>query len=126
MSDRTARSTAEWTTFVVSCLVLGLVVALVVGQAIGDDDPPRPVAEVTTMREVGGRHFVDVTVTNRGDETASAVQVTADLVVDGETTTADQTIDFLAGSESEDLVFVFADDPSSGELTVAVSSFAIP
>ena len=126
MSGRPKRTAAEWTTFVVSCLVLGLVVALVASQAVGADDPPEPVAEVAAIRAVRGRYFVDVTVTNKGDETASAVQVTADLEVQGESATADQTIDFLAGSETEDLVFVFDEAPSTGKLTVVVSGFAIP
>ena len=75
---------------------------------------------------VGELHVVDVDVSNGGDLTASDVQVSASLIVDGETTEGDQTIDFLAGGEVEELVFVFADDPADGELTVAVTSFGVP
>ena len=35
-------------------------------------------------------------------------------------------IDFLAGGEEEELVFIFEDDPADGELTVAVSGFGVP
>ena len=65
-------------------------------------------------------------VTNDGDATAADVQVTAELVVDGTTTTADQVIDFLPGGAEEELVFVFDDDPDAGELTVVVSGFSVP
>jgi uncharacterized protein (TIGR02588 family) len=47
-------------------------------------------------------------------------------VIDGESTEGDQSIDFLAGGETEDLVFVFDDAPSDGELTVAVSGYGVP
>jgi len=127
VSDQRKRTTAEWTTFVVSCLVLAVVVGLIAVQAVGTADPARPTASIKkTTQGPDGRSFVSVDVTNRGDDTASQVQVTAELTIDGEATTADQTIDFLAGDESEDLVFVFEDDPSDGELTVTVSGFAIP
>lgn len=127
MSEQDGRTTAEWVTFAVSCAVLLVVVALVVVQLVGEHDPAAPEAHrVGPVRVVGGQHFVDVAVTNGGDATAANVQVTASLVIDGESTEGDQSIDFLAGGETEDLVFVFDDAPSDGELTVAVSGYGVP
>lgn len=107
--------------------MLALLVGLIVVQLFDDPEPAAPVAEVDgEPRLVGGLHHVDVVVTNEGDETAAEVQVTAELVQDGQTTTGDQTVDFLAGGEEVDLVFVFSDDPADGSLSVEVSGFAVP
>ena len=67
-----------------------------------------------------------VQVVNRGDDAAASVQVTAELRVGSEVATGDLSIDFLGGSETQELVFVFRDDPSEGELTVEVVGFAQP
>jgi uncharacterized protein (TIGR02588 family) len=127
VSDTAGRSTAEWTTFAGSCLVLLAVIALIGVQML---EPPSAAAPAVTSSDdpvaIGGQHQVSVEVTNEGDETAADVQVVAELTLGGETTTADQTIDFLAGSEVTDLVFVFADDPMEGELTIEVTGFAVP
>lgn len=127
MSARPSRTAAEWTTLVVSCSVLLLVGVLVGAQSRTQRTPPAPVAEVVgEPRAVGAAHHVDVRVVNRGDETAANVQVTVELVIDDETITADQTLDFLAGDEESDLVFVFEDDPREGDLSVSVTGFALP
>ena len=126
-ADQGSRTTAEWMTFAVSCAILLVVVALIGVQLTHEQTPAAPQAErVGPVRVERGQHFVDVAVTNHGDATAADVQVTASLVIDGETTEGDQTIDFLAGGETEDLVFVFDDPPSDGELTVAVSGYGVP
>ncbi len=127
MSRDRGRSTAEWTTFAASCVVLLVVVGLIVGQMASTSTPPAPVAEIRTPYRVeAGAFHVDVEVTNRGDETAANVQVTATLEIDGEETNADQTIDFLAGHATQHLVFVFADDPGDGTLRVLVNGYSIP
>jgi uncharacterized protein (TIGR02588 family) len=129
VSERADRSPAEWVTFGVCSLVLAAVVALIAVQVRGPNEPPAPSAAVTSSpRQVGDSFQVEVTVTNDGDATAANVQVSAELVPagGGAPTTGDQTIDFLAGHEEDDLVFVFPDDPSGGELTVGVTSFAVP
>lgn len=127
MSPRPSRSTAEWTTFAVSSLVLLALLVTVVLQAARSDRPPAPVAAVEGPVERRGRHFhVPVTVTNEGDETAEAVQVLVSLDIDGETIDADQTIDFLAGGDHRDLVFVFDHDPADGELAVRITGFTVP
>ena len=121
------RTAAEWTTLAVSSFVLLVVVAVIGVELFEQQDPAAPVAQVVgPVRELHGRHVVDVEVTNEGDETAANVQITASLEVDGEVTEADQVIDFLAGGADEELVFAFDDDPADGELTVAVSSFSEP
>ena len=127
MSTREGRTGAEWATFGLSCLILLILIALIAGQMSRDTADAAPIAHQDgPVRVVRGQHFVDVEVTNEGDVTASNVQVNATLMIDGATTTADQTIDFLSGGEVKDLVFVFADAPSNGTLDIVVSSFGVP
>ncbi len=127
MSPRAARSAAEWTTFAVASLLVLTLLAVIALDAAQTDTPAAPVAKQSgPVEEVGGRFHVAVAVTNEGDETAEAVQVVASLQVDGDTIDADQTVDFLAGGDQVDLIFVFDDDPDDGELQVAVSGFTVP
>ncbi len=127
MSGRRSRTTAEWVTFAVSAVILLGVIGLIAVQLTGGQRDAAPKAErVGPVRVIDGQHFVAVEVTNDGDATAANVQVTATLLVDGEAIEGDQTIDFLAGGETEDLVFVFDDPPDDGELTVAVSGYGVP
>jgi len=123
----TTRSAPEWITFIVACLVVAVVAGLMVVQALGSFDPPAPVAEQAgSVRNEKRSYFVPVDVTNHGDETAVQVQVLAELTVDGEVTSGDQVIDFLAGAEVEHLTFVFDTNPADGELVVQVTGFSAP
>jgi uncharacterized protein (TIGR02588 family) len=126
MSRSNGRTVAEWVTFGVSSAILATVLGLIAVQLPDSDDPAAPVAQVDAERSLDGRHYVDVSVTNQGDEPASNVQVNASLVIDASTTQGDQTIDFLAAREEVQLTFVFDDDPANGELTVAVTGFTHP
>ena len=122
-----ARSAPEWITFIVACLIVSAIAGLMVVQAISSFDPAAPVAEQAgSVRNENGSFFVPVDVTNHGDETAVQVQVLAELTVDGEVTSGDQVIDFLAGDEVEHLTFVFDTDPADGELVVQVTGFSAP
>ena len=126
MKAREARTAAEWATFAGSCAVVAAALVLIGLQAAQPRSAAAPEVTVGPTTDVGAQHLVEVTVANRGDATAANVQVAAELVVDDRTTTADQTIDFLAGDEEQTIVFVFADPPASGELTIGVASFAQP
>ncbi|HUR78943.1 MAG TPA: CARDB domain-containing protein [Acidimicrobiales bacterium] len=126
MSKRAGRTTAEWTTFAVSVAVLLVVMAAIVSEALRHHEDAQPVAVIGKTQRVGEQYQVEVTVENRGDKAASAVQVVASLEIDGDTADADQVVDFLAGGDAEELIFVFADDPDDGELTVEVAGFTVP
>ena len=126
MTRSNGRTVAEWVTFGVSSAILAAVLALIAMQLPNSDDPAAPLAEVDAERSLDGRHYVDVLVTNQGDDPASNVQVNASLVIDASTTEGDQTIDFLAADEEVKLTFVFEDDPALGELTVTVTGFTHP
>lgn len=126
MSERRERTSAEWVTFGVAVLLLLAVISAILMEAMRSNDPARPVASVERTERVDERYQVTVTVENRGDLAASAVQVRASLEVDGETSEGDQTVDFLAGGNAEELVFYFDENPDDGELTVDVTGFTVP
>ncbi len=124
---RKGRTTAEMVTFVIACSLLLAVVGLI-AQRLGDETAPaHPVASVVgAPRPQGDQYEVHVEVSNDGNETAANLHVRAALTIDGETGEVDQEIAFLAGDETEDLWFVFDDDPRSGELVVGVTGYATP
>lgn len=128
MSDDGARTTAEWVTFAVSASILLVVVGLLISQVGAGDEPPSPVAVVITegiVEREGGFH-VPVEVRNDGDRGAASVQVTAELTIGDDRSSADQTIDFLGADERTRVVFVLVADPADGELEVTVGGFAVP
>ncbi|MEP1125462.1 MAG: CARDB domain-containing protein [Ilumatobacter sp.] len=123
---RSEGTLAESVTLALCAAVLAVVVGVILFLGPDKDDPPAPVASTEAVEQVGDEFHVTVVVRNTGGRTAANVQVNAELVVDGETTAGDQTVDFLAPGNEASLAFVFADDPSSGDLTVGVSGFLNP
>lgn len=126
MSKRPDRTTAEWVALGVSSVILLAVFALVAVQLRNPDAPPDPVARVEQVRPVGDRFQVNVSVRNDGDQTAANIQVNAELQTPDGPVSGDQTIAFLPGGGVEDLTFVFDDDPTASDFTVAVTGFADP
>ena len=122
-----ARSTPERVTFVIASVVLLSLVGLIVSEVPGSKQPPSPRVKVGEAVKRDGHFEVPVSVENIGESTAENVQIDATLTLGGgDEQTADQTIDFLAAGETEDVVFLFDDDPSSGELEVRVGGFSVP
>lgn len=118
---------AEWTTLIVSSMVVALVVGLIGVQMLSVAETADPVVRVVEIDRVGDRFGVRVTVENGGDETAANVQVAARLASGaGSQEAGDLSIDFLAGGEAQDLVFLFDADPAQGELEVVVTGFEDP
>lgn len=120
------RTSAEWVTFAVACLVLAVVAALALSQMVGPQEPAAPRAVITGLTSVQGERHVAVEVTNDGDDTATNVQVVLETTVGGEKEEADQVIDFLAGGEIVHLVFVVDPDIGMEQLVVSVTGFTEP
>jgi uncharacterized protein (TIGR02588 family) len=123
------RSLAEWVTFGIATLVLITILSLVIYDWVATPATP-PVIELTqsgAIREVNGQHYIPFTIKNVGGNTAEAVQLIAELKIDGEIEeSGEQQIDFLAGDESEEGAFVFSRNPSEGELILRVGSYKMP
>lgn len=120
-----ARSRAEWVTFAVASAVLAVVIGAIVSLwTSGPPDPPAFETRTVSVRQVAGRFHVRTVVENTGDETAESVEVSAELTADGEPPQeAEQTVDFLAGGEEEEVEFIFTTDPGEGDLEILVRSF---
>ncbi len=124
-----ARSSAEWVAFGIASAVLLFIAGAVAFEWVGDEGRPATleVERVGPPRRAGEQFYVTATVTNSGDRTAEGVQVIAEIERAGEIVEdGDQTIDFLAGGESEQVVFVFSENPASGELIVRAASYVKP
>lgn len=79
------------------------------------------------LRQVGGQRYVSAEVRNDGDETAEAVQVVAELSVDGEMVAdGEQVVDFLSGGETQEVVFVFDTMEADAEILLHVASYTVP
>ncbi|KGN30812.1 hypothetical protein N802_06275 [Knoellia sinensis KCTC 19936] len=125
-TSQSGRTSAEWATFVVSCLVLAVVALLVVSRMVGDRDPARPEARISGVTQVGGQSHVGVEVRNAGDDTAANVAVRLEFQVDGEKDDAEQTVDFLAADEKVSLVFVLPEGASADDLAARATGFTQP
>ncbi len=126
-AQHAVRTRPEWVTFGVSALILVVVVGLLVVRAFHTDAAAAPVADRPgTVKEVSGQFFVPIEIVNRGDLGAAEVQVVAELTIDGQTTSSDQVVDFLGGGETQELTFVFAENPADGALVITVAGFAEP
>lgn len=126
-AQHAVRTRPEWVAFGVSALILAVVVGLLVVRAFHTDAAAAPIADRPgAVQEVNGQFFVPVEIVNRGDLGAAQVQVVAELTIEGNTTSSDQTVDFLGGGETQALTFIFAENPAEGDLTISVASFAEP
>lgn len=127
--DRPPRTPAEWWMFGLSAGLIALVLGVVVmSWTTGATGPPVFVVSPSGPIELeGGSYRVPYEVTNDGGDAADQVQVVATLEVGGEVVgEAEQTVAFLSGGETESGVFLFATDPTDGELTLEVASYASP
>ena len=126
--NRGGRGTAEWAVSAIAGAIL-----LTVAGAIGWlwVQPREPalvnVSAPEVSRRSDGRSYASAEVRNDGDETAEAVQVVAELTVDGETVAdGEQIVDFLSGGETHEVVFVFDDMAPEAEVLLRVASFTVP
>jgi uncharacterized protein (TIGR02588 family) len=127
--QRHKRSPAEWVTFSIALSILVSIVGLVLYSWLKvEKRPPVLVVEHSeNIRQVEENFYIPFTLTNKGGETADAVQVTAELRINGKVEeTGEQQIDFLAGGESEEGVFLFSHNPKNGELVLRVASYKKP
>lgn len=131
-----AQSLAEWISFLLASAILVGVLATVGYLWVRDRDQQPPMLAVVlagnpeggqSVEKRQGQYYVPFTVTNKGGETAAAVQVIAELRVDGTLTEwGDQQIDFLSSQETASGAFIFTRDPGVGELIVRVASYKQP
>jgi len=123
-----SRSTAELISFAIASAMLIAILGAVGYLWISDRNQDPPALEVSSRLEPRqDKFYVPFTVTNTGGETATTVQIIAELRMNGEVVEwGEQKIDFLSRKEEAQGAFIFVRDPRLGELTVRVASYAMP
>lgn len=123
-----SRSAAEKISFAVAFAMLVGILGLVGYLWWSDRNQEPPILEVSSgLEQRQSKYYVPFTVTNQGGETATTVQVIAELRINGELVEwGDQRIDFLSRKEEAEGAFIFVRDPGEGELTVRVASYTLP
>lgn len=123
-----SRSVAEKVSFFLSSVLLLAVLGGTVYLWVRDRNSDPPVLEVSSrLEQRRGKYYVPFTVINQGEETATEIQVIAELRINGELVEwGDQRIDFLSRQEEAEGAFIFVRDPKAGELTVRVASYVMP
>lgn len=123
-----SRSTAERISFAIALAMLAGILGLVGYLWWSDRNQDPPALEVSSgLEQRQGKYYVPFTVINTGGETATTVQVIAELRMNGELVEwGDQRIDFLSRQEEAEGAFIFIRDPNAGELTVRVASYTMP
>lgn len=120
-------SAAEWTTLILSSLIILAIVAGVIWLTVdGDDAPPHIEATpvMAELRQAGDVYSLPIEVTNQGTVAVQEVLVRAEVSGEGASTeTAEFTLDVLAGGETREATVVFRTDPATHDLTVGVVSF---
>lgn len=123
------RSPWKWLTFGLASLFLITLIGLVIyADFLNQNRPPVLTVDIIEpFREVDEQFYVPFTVANEGGESAEAIQIVAELRLDGETDEmGEQQIDSLSGGEKVQGSFVFSHNPSQGDLVLRVASYREP
>lgn len=123
------RSLAEWLSFSIALILLGLMVALIVYTWVSQTYKP-PILEVETsadIRQVNQQFYVPFSVTNEGGTTVKSVEVVAELWIDDQLRQqGSQEITFLSRGEVQSGAFIFNYNPEKGNLVVRIASYQLP
>lgn len=120
---------AEMVTFAIASLIVAVLIGLVIFVWVTEshEDPILAVTRDEAIEEHRGAYYVPFTVTNEGGGTAEAVEIVAELRLNGEIEeTGQQMIDFLSSKEEEEGVFIFRTNPADGDLSVRAASYKMP
>ncbi|MCA9880856.1 MAG: hypothetical protein KC442_23825 [Thermomicrobiales bacterium] len=115
---------AEWTTLILSSVLIAAVVAAVVYLSVTRGDAPP--AFHTTLQPAearAGRFYVPVTVSNTGDVPAQEIRVRVELRTGETIEVTTFTIELLAAGASGQGTAVFGTDPAQGTVQALVESF---
>jgi uncharacterized protein (TIGR02588 family) len=122
--DQRHHTPAEWTTLLLSALlILAVTGAVAYFSLTGGNQPAAFTAEPGDAELREEQFYLPVTVTNTGDEPAQDVRVRVELRTDDAIETAVFTLELLPAGATEEGTAIFASDPAQGEVTAAVESF---
>lgn len=123
---RRGHSAAEWTTLIISSLLIVAVAGAVLYYAVtGGDAPPAftVTPDTAATREADGRYALPVRVMNTGDLPAQEVMVRVTVTAGEASETSAFTLELVAAGATEEGTVLFSLDPAAGQVTGAVESF---
>lgn len=129
--DPAHRSVAEWTTLIVSALIVAALIGTALAEHFWVDTTPGVALAVTLemdqTRRVDNRYYVPFTVKNTGSEGAENVTI-AFAVQRGDQTVEESTtqISFISNGGTANGELVTAFDPARYDITARVSTFETP
>ncbi len=125
-----SRTIAEWTSLIISAVILLLTIGPVTYQYFSRGVEPVAIEvkpRLEEVRERDGLYYLPIEVTNQGDQTAESVQVELSLQSgQRHSETSELQIQFLAGGAIQEGTVIFRQDPSKGRLEVDVISYLKP
>lgn len=119
----------EWASAAVGLAILITLVALLGLEAVSQRNgvPPILDADVASVTTAGGRHVVEVVVSNRSHVTGAGVQVEGALKRGGEEVeSSTTTISFVPGESQRRGGLIFTRDPRAFELELRVTGYERP
>jgi uncharacterized protein (TIGR02588 family) len=129
-TDDKSLTIAEWTTLAISAAILVGIVGMITWLSFrGDEHPPMVTVEANLedVRQEDSGYYLPIVIRNEGDDTIEDATVRGELDSgSGQAETVDLTVTFLSGGEEVRGTVVFQDDPTEGELTLAVTSYKEP
>ena len=117
----------EWLVLALSVLALGVLVALIVYDGVTAKEDARLGVLLAEPRRVGAQWVVPLSVTNRGADAATSVDVEVDLL-EGERKleTSTVTVSFAPEGSEVDAAVVFSVDPAGRQLEARVLGYELP
>ncbi|MEO9341196.1 hypothetical protein ABFT80_27785 [Mesorhizobium sp. SB112] len=126
LSENHGRPVIEWVLGGISAIVVsGLIVFLAYEALFGDNSPPRLVVSVDRIEQIGNGTLVTVSVSNDGDEAASAVMVVASTSGDERQKTIE--LDYIAAHAVRRGAFIFdTTSLSENDIRLEIGGFVEP
>jgi uncharacterized protein (TIGR02588 family) len=120
-------SRGEYLLGALGVVVVLLVLAFLVHQAVVRDGGPQLSVTAAAAQQVEGGWAVPVEVVNEGGQTAEQVEVTGVLTRDGsEVQQATATFSYLAPSSRQSGALLFSEDPTDGRLEIRPAAYTLP
>lgn len=118
----------EWTTGLVSAILVIALIGWLATEAVTEDDaPPKLSVTVNHIERTGELYRADFSLVNEGPTTAAAVRVVGTVSQPGtEPEEAEVTFDYAPGQSKSDGTLYFRNDPAAGTLTIAPSGYTEP
>ncbi len=121
------RNAVEWAVLGTSVLAIIVLVVVLVLEGLEGGGPADPTVDLRPDEGYQGGigWIIPATVHNLGDESAEAVVIEAETMIDGESEISELEVPFVPAGSTVDVAFAFSARPEA-EVTVRLISFRLP